>query len=335
MNIDKIKKTWEDQRTGIDKNVEIMELKYSENPNIPVYISTVGRDKLNGFSVRVKNNTIKREVKADGEHFSFEQINDGDDFIYFWGLKNKSHIEYLDIFANIGNIVAAEAANTNPQLSVDSFIKNIKHYIEFFKSNPKIPSRAFTIGLFGELVFLQKMISHTDDYYKCIEAWKGGHPARDFYFNETVFEIKTSTKNPIVKLKISNENQLDEESVSNLLYLVTISLNPSDPRSGKYLNNLIDEIRQDIKEKAPELLENFNSKKDIMDYGLVSSKKYEDPELGKYSVQEINYFYVTNDFPRIKPSILPIGTSNIKYEIDHSLLLKSFKTNLENIKGLK
>ncbi len=166
------------------------------------------------------------------------------------------------------------------------------------------------VGLWGELWFLYSRLTTYLGVEAAVASWQGPDGRnQDFEFSRIAVEIKTTAANPHEKLNISNVRQLEPEGL-NALYLYHIAL-VVHRESGKSLPVLIGEIR-DILQVSASTLEHFNEQLFEMGYLDSESSWYE--KTG-YHVLSQKAYKITDGFPRILSSNIPIGVGDIKYSI--------------------
>lgn len=166
-------------------------------------------------------------------------------------------------------------------------------------------------GLYGELHFLQKLLSKKiATYKKILEYWVGVDAAlRDFQGNEWAVEAKTTcTSNP-QKVTVNSERQLDETLISDLfLYHCSVEVSKFN---GETLTDKVNKLRTLLSDDVP-ALSMFNEK--ILQAGyfdeqatLYASKSYK--------IREEHYYHIKDNFPRIKEKDLRDSISEVRYSI--------------------
>lgn len=166
-------------------------------------------------------------------------------------------------------------------------------------------------GLYGELNFLQKIISKKiTSSRNAIENWNGPDAAlRDFQGCEWAVEVKTTSIGNPQKIIINGERQLDETLLSDLfLYHCSVEVSKLN---GETLPDKVEKIRTMLEEDV-HALSMFNEK--ILCVGYI------DEESGLYSnrsykIRNEHYYHIKDDFPRIKEAELRDGVSDVKYSI--------------------
>lgn len=165
-------------------------------------------------------------------------------------------------------------------------------------------------GLYGELYFLRKLLSASEDPLNCIGTWKGPEKAvQDFQHSDWALEVKTTHGKNHQKIYISSERQLDDSTIPEI-YLYHLSL---DVRSshGETLNKIVDNIYKEISMNT--MATNLLSMK-LMEYGYFNAQRglYEDRG---YSIRQVNAYAVREGFPRITENMVPDGVGDVHYSI--------------------
>ena len=168
-------------------------------------------------------------------------------------------------------------------------------------------------GLYGELNFLQKLLSRGDiSPETAVDYWVGTEGApRDFQGKEWAVEAKTSSSNS-QKVKINGERQLDESSVSELfLYHCSVEVSKAN---GESLPEKVRKIRFILSNNAS-ALSIFNENLLIAGYYDEDANLY----LGRcYKIRGEHYYRIEDAFPRIKENEIRSGVCEVNYAINLS-----------------
>ena len=178
-------------------------------------------------------------------------------------------------------------------------------------------------GLIGELLFINYLLDHRKLSTRILNAWTGpDFEDKDFVFGGNGIEIKlTSSKYP--KLKITNEGQLDAQNLNELfLILYTVE---DVKENGFTLNSLIDQIQEKLSANIDEL-KFFNERLMLLGYFEDDKEHYNK----MYSLKKIYTYSVSEEFPKIIKSQLPIGVYNTSYFIELSAV-ENFSVEMEEI----
>lgn len=168
-------------------------------------------------------------------------------------------------------------------------------------------------GLFGELSFLRTLLLATQNKEvvseQILQSWLGSSKHRhDFHFQHWGVEIKTTTPKKDFKIRINNENQLDDEGL-DFLGLCFYILSPQS-KGGKTLNDMVNSLAEWF--EKPNLIKIFHQKLGDMGYHKQHAPLYEDTQ---YTIKQIYYYQVKDDFPRLIRSTLPLGAMEVKYVV--------------------
>ena len=235
-----------------------------------------------------------------------------------------------DVFACLcDNLIKHIQQIKTEQLAVKEVVNRLEKWKTLFEKNL---SEGLTfpeqLGLYGELVFLDKLlktgnISNTE----VLKSWAGPNKAiRDFQGNGWAVEIKTISTNNTNQITINGKRQLDE-TLLNKLYLYILSVEVSQ-MNGKTLNEKIDELRELLFHDTIEL-NNFNTK--LIEVGYYDSQRplYEERH---YKQRSEKAYIIKEDFPRILEKELRPGINDVNYTINVSAFDKYLIKNDELFK---
>jgi len=167
-------------------------------------------------------------------------------------------------------------------------------------------------GLIGELLFLNTLLNNEKPIANTVNTWTGAEQdfqAKDFTLGSVGVEVKFTASNQ-PRIKVSNERQLDAESLSDL-FLILYSTE-AVKENGISLNSIVEQIRQNISTEEERSL--FNAKLQLNGYFDDDKEHY-----GKmYSLKRTFVFKVTSDFPKIVKGQLPLGIYDTSYSIEIS-----------------
>jgi hypothetical protein len=183
-------------------------------------------------------------------------------------------------------------------------------------------------GLIGELLLFNSLLEEEYSIDDLLESWTGpDFNDKDFRFGSFGIEVKlTSSKVP--KVKISSERQLDNENLTKLYLVLYVVEEVKD--KGFSLNSIIEQIRTKINNNQ-NALKFFNERLLLVGYFDEDFENYK----RQYAFRKRNFYEVSNDFPRLIASDLPIGLFDAKYNIELSAIeqfLVSNESILELIK---
>lgn len=165
-------------------------------------------------------------------------------------------------------------------------------------------------GLFGELHVLHSVLLPQIPQIPAVMAWQGWEPSnQDFLIGGLAIECKTSMAKRHVKVKISNEKQLDERP-HEMLILAHIRMDDSQAL-GVSLPELVARIRENL-QSQPVARQEFDLR--LMQAGYLESQSdlYQSPS---YKIQDARFYAVRDHFPRLTDENLPEGVGDISYSI--------------------
>lgn len=166
-------------------------------------------------------------------------------------------------------------------------------------------------GLFGELNFLQKLLTLPDlSPIDVLGTWVGvNRELRDFQSGAWAVEVKTTAQSNPTEIKISSERQLDE-SLLETLYLYHCSVEKSN-NNGCTLCEKIGNIR-DLLSHNFQALSTFNVK--LFEAGYIDEQAYLYAKKA-YKIRTEKYYRINGNFPRIKENELRDGVGGVTYSI--------------------
>lgn len=177
------------------------------------------------------------------------------------------------------------------------------------KANRGLLSPQEVQGLFGELKFLEEcMDAGRVSVLAAIEGWQGplGAP-HDFIFGQSAIEIKSISSSSADSVRISSESQLITH-LSSLHLRVIFLAQDADCNKGASLNAFIRELKNKI--QTHDFVTAFDER--LSEIGYIDIPEYNFP---CFSVMNSRTYHVREGFPRITPESLPVGISNVSYDV--------------------
>ena len=315
-----IKSIWETQKPTGDI---IIKTKIEDIPHLNCYAATNHITGQHLYIMSVSKNVEIPELK----NYRFKGVEifpvETDDFceLNIYLLDN----DLKDIFSLfIQNILEDIAESVTENEAVTKTLNVISKWKKLFD---KINFNGLSIeqqkGLIGESLFINHLLDHQKSSSTILNGWTGpDFEDKDFVFGATGIEIKlTSSKYP--KLKITNEGQLDAQNLNELfLILYTVE---DVKENGFTLNSLIDQIQEKLSANIDEL-KFFNERLMLLGYFEDDKEHYNK----MYSLKKIYTYSVSEEFPKIIKSQLPIGVYNTSYFIELSAV-ENFSVEIEEI----
>lgn len=163
-------------------------------------------------------------------------------------------------------------------------------------------------GLFAELHILRLLYKDTLTQSAAVDAWCGpDNSHQDFIFSNRAIEVKSLSGRERSAFRISSEDQL--ESLSDELFLLVQRLiSQPDTGSGLSLNNMVELIDSELTDA--DAIEQFSDK--LTGMGYVPLGEYDTP---RFIASGFQGYRVTDGFPRLIRSELPIGIAKVSYEV--------------------
>ena len=208
------------------------------------------------------------------------------------------------------------AADSSRQAMVElSIVLNRWH--SFFKTHGvKGLSVSEQKGLFGELLFLREILAPTCSLEVAVPAWTGPSGAnQDFEYGGHAYEIKTTSANPLIAVRVSNIRQLDDRCVDSL-HLIVVEIECHENADGT-LPEAVEMTRAMVRDKAPQLSSDLSDR--LLDYGYLDQHASRYASTG-YGVRAIRPFSVRADFPRLIEDHVPSGVGDVRYAVAISAL---------------
>lgn len=236
-------------------------------------------------------------------------------------LNNSMFYEIFDdLVLSINNKISQ---SSNLQFAATTFVKHFNKWSAFFeKKYSKRMSETSILGLFGELKFLEALMSSEDTSIdELLMGWRGPYDeAHDFVYDLFDYEIKTIKKDSGF-VKISSEFQL-ESTVGKELSLV-IQFTEDNLQIGQNLSELYKVIFEMILERSGDLSIFLDA---LSQKGLNKDelKLYDER---KYTILSKSIYHPLMDgFPKLISANLPLGVSNLNYTLNLKTI-ENFKVN--------
>ncbi|MBQ3383525.1 MAG: PD-(D/E)XK motif protein [Bacteroidales bacterium] len=217
-----------------------------------------------------------------------------------------------EIFASIcGNLVNSVQGVKSEKEGVRIVVTQMRKWKDLFsRKKNKALSVQEQQGLYGELVFLKKLLDSSVDKIRALSYWLGPElSSKDFQSDLWAVEVKTVGFNSGYSIIVNGENQLDESSLVKLfLFVLTIE---SLQEEGQSLPELITDIHNAL-EQDPLAHSLFERKLLLAGYFTSDEDLYKDR---LYIIRKESFYQVTDLFPRIKRDDLREGVFDVKYSI--------------------
>ncbi|MEU0107165.1 PD-(D/E)XK motif protein [Streptomyces sp. NPDC006251] len=168
-------------------------------------------------------------------------------------------------------------------------------------------------GLVGELLVLRDHILPIVGPAEAVDAWTGPSGAnQDFHLPGVAVEAKASAAKRPRSIRIASERQLDDTGTPALL-LALAMLDERRGGSGESLNRLVDRIREQL--TTPGVRAAFDGR--LVQAGYLPGQRdvYEEP---RYTVRDLCFWHVGENFPRLVEADLPEGVGECSYHVSTS-----------------
>ena len=181
-------------------------------------------------------------------------------------LADPSAVDLFEVV--VSDIVSAVVAESTPEAAVKSLSSRLTRWQAFFERFGAAGlSAEHQLGLFGELWFLRRMLQRSGT--KAVISWTGPRAAnQDFQLASRAMEVKTSSANPSIELRISNLLQLDGQGLDGLA--VAVLLVNRLANSPETLVDLVDAVRTEVRLLTPEQSQELEDK--LFDEGFLDAQ---------------------------------------------------------------
>ena len=237
--------------------------------------------------------------------------------------------QQIEIFAELCCLlVNATLKETNEQEALSVLISRSWRWINLLAGRKESKlSINKQKGLIGELFFLNELLINqlriSVDF--ALESWQGplgGSKDFDLKYSQVEVKAKRSASKP--KIKISSEDQLEINNNSNL-FLAVFGIDFSEKKESKNLSEWCKYVEKNIEMKNPNCLSLFNNL--LVEYGFDWGHDYSD---SSWEIQEIKYYRVNQNFPKIMGSELNPGIDEVSYSLEMKQL-KEFEVSKDYI----
>jgi hypothetical protein len=166
-------------------------------------------------------------------------------------------------------------------------------------------------GLVGELLTLRDVMLPRLGALASVEAWCGPlGAAQDFRWSGLAIECKASRGAGTAHVVISSEHQLDAEQHRLFLRVLDITTTDAGSEGSFTLHALVEGIVRRMEASSPNVLDLFLGRIEAAGFRLdeVDPQQY-------WTTGPAMMAAVTEDFPRVTASKLPVGISHVSYAL--------------------
>lgn len=190
----------------------------------------------------------------------------------------------------------------------DALINTVKKYKAYFSNSNTYLTKVEEQGLCAELTELCNLIKNKGQ--EVVKNWLG--PAknkRDFVFESSSLEIKSTQSQGNPTILISNENQLDSGYPSKMDYLFLKVYLMEDREEGVNVNYCINAVL--------DVLDNVSYKKMFISNLMKLGINYEEYKARYFfSIEKEQSFLVNDEFPKIIKSSIPNQIHDVSYKLN-------------------
>jgi hypothetical protein len=235
--------------------------------------------------------------------------NLSDEKIFLIISKNKGFNDEI-FLALISSIYDSLTKNMDSFAFFQEMKQILKNFKNFFEKSKTELNQNNEIGLFGELLFLDKLIDDNDEGH--VDFWMGPNRNKhDFEIKDKGYEIKATLKQKNVSISISSEIQLEKDNLNELsIVLYTLEKNTNGIS--------LKELSLDIMNKFSNVKNKTIYKANLLRLGFDIDNNINDQ---KYKLIKVNTIKVEENFPKITRSNLDINIFDVKYKINIDHLL--------------
>lgn len=214
-------------------------------------------------------------------------------------------ISRRDLFSTICADVVAAAALADKNEALDQFLARLDAWRQFLRDRRDGLSRAETIGLIGELVVLERLLA-TDP--QRLASWESPVDGlHDFQSNGHALEVKAGL-GPSSTITISRLDQLDTAGLRRLdLLHVRLVESPA----GRSLRDII----AAVSDALPDDFNRRSFENALLRRGLLPGDETA-RNTPKIQLRTIDAYTVSDGFPRLIRSGLPIAISEATYTLE-------------------
>jgi hypothetical protein len=219
--------------------------------------------------------------------------------------------QYRDIFDQlIEDLVETAEQPDDEKTGISRFITRLSDWQRLLtRLTLGILSKENQQGLWGELWVLRDVVGPAVGFAIALNSWQGPFRSdHDFQLQGSALEVKTSSSHIIRSLMISSERQLDYP-LDISLALIALSVD-SRPNHGETLPEIVQSVRSVA--SGLDYLPVFEER--LIRYGYQDEDAEYYSKVG-YTIRSRKQFGISPGFPRITPSDLMPGVSEVSYSI--------------------
>ena len=223
-----------------------------------------------------------------------------------------------DVFSALAEVLAVRVARASDEGdAVSEMLAGIRQWQAFLTAAREGLSVEAQRGLFGELLFLGRVLVPVLGARAAVLGWKGAARAQqDFQFPRGAVEVKTTSAVVPESVQITSERQLDDRGAGGLfLHVIVVDDRDVAPAPG-----VPGETLADMVSLTRTLVDGDASARVALDEGLLCAG-WLDANAARYDARRLTVrsqlsFHVREGFPRLVEGALPPGVGNVHYGID-------------------
>jgi len=203
-----------------------------------------------------------------------------------------------------------------------AFLRRVKAWQSFMQRDQEgALSPEEEVGLFGELLFMERLAGTRLDRMAIVQAWMGPLDAlQDFQFERGAIEVKASLDTGRFPATVSNLDQFDD-GIRSPLFLAAVRLRLSD--TGLTLAGQVDALKALLADD-PTALAAFENR--LLQAGYVEAQA--GLYVRRFSPVDERLFHVHGDFPRLARRSLTSAILDARYRIDIDLVPAVYEIGL-------
>ncbi|SEF90543.1 PD-(D/E)XK motif protein [Parabacteroides chinchillae] len=275
-------------------------IRFGENRDLNLYL---GRDDKNNFALEFRGKYVPVKI-VGSDVISVYQGKSADHYVLRFSLENAELLEYFCTFCQ--DLLDSTVNLKIDDIAYKTLCSRYFAWKKLFKPHSGSLSDTEIIGLIGELLFMKEYMIPQWGITKSLESWMGPERShKDFSTESEWYEIKAINTGKET-VRISSIEQLDGNEDGCLAVYCLEKMSPSF--SGIKLNTLVSELMNTM--GSPINRETLLSKLSL--YNFDFSPEYDN---FVYSKVGFSMYKITEHFPRLCRSSVPMSISKVQYDI--------------------
>jgi hypothetical protein len=280
----------------------------------------IARDYEGAFCVLIQHSEdlrklfLKHRVDLRAIDLDYRHLDTGKStFILLLKLKDDQLLDYFDQF--IWFVLQGLKHCRNEKDLVGGILAKLKIWKKFLSSSREGKLTEEQIrGLLAEMYLLDQLFElFPHEYEKILHGWYGPQRLQhDFLYNDMAIEVKSVSSTDKRHIRISSLSQLDSTVSRLLLSVYAVIRSPENIKEKFNLNTLSQKIMAKL---------DFHER-DIFERKLIECNYIPDSFYDGYNyiIRPINNYEVKGGFPRLHSGLIPLGISNVTYDLDLNII---------------